>query len=226
MHKPELRPGMPLDIIFENEIDDKNAHYMKAVVYDYEGKFITISQTSPALTTHFLKRRILTTFLAHSKNRLLRFGFSGLLYDLIPDYAISSGNTAEALIIKKLKDLEPVDFRMYFRVRPPSDTDLRLFLKEEKVNLLDVSIGGAKFIYSKNYFFSPGDPVKFKLLIGGAVFDIDALVRSVRQPDIYASNKNIQYVSVEFRIEDQKMEVSLGQAILNIERSQLSKGTV
>ncbi|PKN06324.1 MAG: hypothetical protein CVU72_05070 [Deltaproteobacteria bacterium HGW-Deltaproteobacteria-7] len=217
---------MPLDIIFENEIDNKNAHYMKAVVYDCESKFITVSQTSPALTTHFLKRRVLTTFLAHSKNRLLRFGFSGLLYDLLANYTISSGQTAEALVIKKLNDLEPVDFRMYFRVTPPSQTDLRLYLKEEKVNLLDVSIGGAKFIYSKNYLFRPNDPVKFKLLIGNSVFDIDALVRSVRPPDIHTGNKNIQYVSVEFRIDDQKMEVSLGQAILNIERSLLSKGAI
>jgi hypothetical protein len=226
MYQPEIRAGMPLDIIFENEIDSKNAHYMKAVVYDVEGKYVTISQTTPALSTHFLKRRVLTTFLAHSKKRLLRFGFSGLLHDLIPDYTISSGQTAEALVIKKLNDLEPVDFRMYFRVSPPSETDLRLFLQEEKVNLLDVSIGGAKFIYSKNYLFRPNDPVKFKLLIGSDVFDIDAIVRSVRQPDVNTSNRNIQYVSVEFRIEDQKMEVALGQAILNIERSLLSRGTV
>jgi len=92
-----------------------------------------------------------------------------MLHDLIPDYTISSGQTAEALVIKKLNDLEPIDFRMYFRVSPPSETDLRLFLKEEKVNLLDISIGGAKFICSKNYFFRPRDPVKFKLLIGDAV---------------------------------------------------------
>ena len=226
MHKPEIRAGMPLDIVFENEIDSKNAHYMKAVVYDIEGEFITISQTTPALTAHFLKRRVLTTFLAHSKNRLLRFGFSGMLHDLIPDYTISSGQTAEALVIKKLNDLEPVDFRMYFRVSPPSETDLRLFLKEEKVNLLDISIGGAKFICSKNYLFHPRDPVKFKLLIGDAVFDIDAIVRSIQPPDIHTGNRNIQYVSVEFRIDDKIMEVSLGRAILNIERSLLSKGTV
>ena len=76
----------------------------------------------------------------------------------------------------------------------------------------------------KNYLFRPKDPVKFKLLIGGDVFDIDAVVRSVRQPDINTSNRNIQYVSVEFRIDDRKMEVALGQAILNIERSLLSRG--
>jgi len=35
---------------------------MKAVVYDIEGEFITISQTTPALTAHFLKRQVLTTF--------------------------------------------------------------------------------------------------------------------------------------------------------------------
>jgi hypothetical protein len=224
MDKPEIYAGMPLDIIFENEIDKPNAHYMKAVVYDFSGRLITISQTSPALSTHFLKRRVLVTFLVKIRPRILRFGCSGILFDLLSDYVISSGNTAEALVIKRLTNPEPVDFRMYFRVKPPSDADLHMFLEEQKVNLLDISIGGAKFTYSKNYFFRPAETVKFKLLIGNVVFDIDALVRSVKPPDIHSTNRNLQYVSVEFRIEDKKMETTLGQAILNIERSLLADG--
>lgn len=224
MYKPELRAGIPLDIVFENEINQPNAHYMKAVIYECNSKFVTISQTSPALTAHFLKRRVLTTFLVRVKNRVLRFGFYGILADLISEYSIASGKTAEAIIIKKLSEPEPSDFRMYFRVKPPSETDLRLFLQEQKVSLLDISIGGAKFTYPRSYLFRPGDTVKFKLIIGQSVFDIKAIVRSVREPDVNAGNRNFQYVSVQFLMDDQKMEVSLGRAILDIERSLLSKG--
>ena len=225
MPKAALNPGMPLDIVFENEINQQNAHYMKAVVYDCGNKFITISQTSPALNRHFLNRRVLVTFLVSHRSRLLRFGFNGLLTDLVNDYAISSGKNAEAIKIKKLSETEPVDFRMYFRVKPPSETDLRLLLQEQKVNLLDISIGGAKFTYPRSYLFLPGQTVKFKLLIGQAVFNINAIVRGVREPDKNAANRSIQYVSVEFRIDDKIMEVSLGKAILDIERSLLSRGS-
>jgi hypothetical protein len=226
MNKPELRAGMPLDIVFENEINQPNCHYMKAVIYDYDNKLITISQTSPALTRHFLKRRVLATFLARVNTRVLRFGFPAQLIDLINPYTIVSEKTVEALLLKRLAQPEPVDFRLYFRVKPPSETELRLFLEDQKVNLLDISIGGAKFIYPKRYFFLPGDAVKFKLIIGTEIFNIKASVRNVQEPDVNAANKNIQYVSVEFHLDNQKMEVSLGKAILDIERSLLSKGQV
>ena len=217
---------MSLDIVFENEVNHPKAHYMKAVIYDYDRNLITISQTSPALSRHFLNRRLLITFLVTIENRILRFGFPGLLADLISDYAMSSGITAEALLIKKLSDSEPTDFRMYFRVRPPLNSDVSLFLEEQKVNLLDISIGGAKFTYPKRYAFQLGETAKFKLIISEEIFNIDAVVRNVREPYVTAANKNMQYVSVEFRHDNKKMETALGKAILEIERSLLSKGQI
>lgn len=224
MHKPELKPGMPLDIVFVNELNQPNAHYMKAVVYDCDQNIITLSQTTPSLTTRFLNRRILITFLMNIQNRVLRFGFPAQLIDLIGDYTMSTGHTVEALLAKKTGDPEPTDFRMYFRVKPPSNTDLCLFMEEQKVNLLDISIGGAKFIYPKRYFFRAGDSMTFKLIIGNASFNVDAVVRTVRAPDVTAANSNLQYVSVEFRHDDKTMEAALGRAIMVIERSLLSEG--
>ena len=143
MQTPQLKAGTRLDIVFENEIAKTNAHYMKALVYDYEDDVITIS---PALNKIFLDRRILVTFLVNIEGRILRFGFPASLINFIATYQIASGNDVEALQIKKYADPEPADFRMYFRVRLPSKSDLSLFLKEEKVNLMDISIGGAKGI--------------------------------------------------------------------------------
>jgi len=222
----QIKPGMPLEIVFEKEFNQPNAHYMKAVVYDCDKNNITISQTSPALGKNFLKRRVMATFLAQKEQRVLRFGFPAQLMDLISDYAISSENTVEALRLKKLAEQEPVDFRMYYRVQPPSETNLRLFLQEEKVSLLDISIGGAKFSYPKSHIFQPNEKVNFKLIIADAVFSVDAVVRSVRDTLFNAANRNIQYVSVEFRIEDKKIEASLGQAILDIERNLLCRGRI
>lgn len=215
---------MPLDIVFVNELNQPNAHYMKAVVYDYDQNVITMSQTTPALTTRFLNRRILITFLVHIQNRVLRFGFPAQLVDLVADYTMSVGHTVEALLAKKSGDPEPTDFRMYFRVKPPSNTDLCLFMEEQKVSLLDISIGGARFIYPKRYFFRPGELITFKLIIGLASFNVDTIVRSVDEPDASATQKNLQYVSVQFRYDDKAMEASLGRAIMEIERSLLSEG--
>ncbi len=226
MNKRELKAGTPLDIVFESEVNQPNAHYMKAVAYDYKSNVVTTSQTSPALNKHFLNRRVLITFLWNIENRVLRFGFPGLLADIISDYAMSSGNLVEALLITKLAEPEPTDFRMYFRVKPPSNTDLSLYLEEQKVNLLDISIGGAKFTCSKNNIFSRGEKIKIKLIISDTVFNIDASIRNIREAASDTTRSKLQYVSVEFFHADKKMQASLGKSIMDIERSLLSKGKI
>jgi len=226
MQTTQLKAGISLDIVFENEIMKSNAHYLKAVVYDYEDNLVTISQTTPALNRNFLDRRIMVTFLANIEGRVLRFGFPARLIDFIAAYEIASGNDVEALQVRKYAEPEPVDFRMYFRVRLPSQSDLSLFLKEEKVNLMDISIGGAKFTYPKNYIFRPADLIKCTLIIGTTIFNVNAKVRSVWTPGEEAANKNLQYVSVEFNHDNRNLEASLSKAILDIERGLLSEGRI
>lgn len=224
--KPEPKPGTPLDIVFESELNQPGAHYLKATVYDCDDSILISSQTSPALGRQFLNRKVVVTFLTRKGSRTVRLGFAGLLYELVHDYAMSSHKEAEALLIKILHRPEPMDFRMYFRITPPSGGDLSLFQDEKKVGLMDISLGGVKFIYPLNHTFLPGQAVKFKLLIGDEVFDIDGIVRQVRRPDTAASGARMQHVSVEFRHYDKKMEASLGRAIMAIERSLLTKGTM
>jgi len=226
MIKSEVRAGLTLDVLFENELHRPDAHYMKAVIYECEDNYVVISQTSPALSSQFIGRRLLLTFLVSRQNRVLRMGFPAKLVNVIPNYEMSSGNTVDALRCQKTGEPEPTDFRMYFRVKPPSDTDVCLFIEEQRVNLLDISIGGAKFTCPRKYFFQAGDKTKFKLVIDREMFSVDAVVRSVRNADTGMPGRNMHYVSVEFRAQDRAIQASLGKAIMNIERSLLSKGKI
>jgi hypothetical protein len=224
MKAPDLKIGTRVDIVFENEINNSNAHYMKALVYDYEDNKIIISQTSPALNRHFLDRRIMVTFLANVERRVLRFGFPARLIDLIPNYQIASKQEVEALVLQKYEDPESIDFRMYFRVKPHLQSDINLYFQEEKVNIIDLSIGGAKFTCRKDYSFRHGDIVKFKLLIDRSVFNLNGRVCDVVMPYDDSANKNLQYISIEFEYDSKQLEASLGKAIIGIERQLLSEG--
>jgi len=224
MKKTELKPGTPLTIVFESELNKSKAHYLRASVYDCDDSFVTTSQTSPALQKSFLGRKVLLTYLIHIGARTLRFGFAGLLAELVSDYAMSSCKNTQALLIKRLHRSEPMDFRMYFRIKPPAGSDLSLFWEEKKVGLIDISLGGAQFIYPDAQFFQPGQQVKFKLLIGDGIFDVEGIIRRVGRPRAVRPGKRFQQVSVEFRHCDKKMESSLGKAIMEIERSLLTKG--
>ena len=223
---PELKVGTRIDIVFENEMNKSNAHDMKALVYDYERNDIIVSQTSPPLNRNFINRRILVTFLGTVEKRVLRFGFSARLIDLIADYEISSNNTVEALVLKKVGSPEQVDFRMHFRVKPPSQSDVSLFFNEEKVNLIDISLGGAKFTYPKSHSFLYGDTVNLKLTIGSASFNLNAKVRNILSPSDFGANKSLQYIGVEFEHDDNQIEAALGRAIIGIERQMLSEGKI
>jgi c-di-GMP-binding flagellar brake protein YcgR len=166
------------------------------------------------------------TFLVTIERRVLRFGFSGGLIDIIKDYQIASDKKVEALIVEQYKYPEPVDFRMYFRVKPSSQSDVNLFLKEEKVNLIDISLGGAKFTYPKTYLFHPEDTVRFKLVIGRDIFNLDAKVHEVWSRSENVISRNLQYVSVEFHHLDRQLEASLGRVIIDTERQLLSEGKI
>ncbi|PKN19395.1 MAG: hypothetical protein CVU71_07770 [Deltaproteobacteria bacterium HGW-Deltaproteobacteria-6] len=220
---PELKIGTRIDVVFENEINTSGAHYMKALVYDYENSNIIISQTSPALTRHFLNRRMLVTFLGNVETRTLRFGLSARFIDLIANYQISANNNVEALVLKPYGKPDLLDFRMHFRVKPPSQSNISLFFKEEKINLIDISIGGAKFSYPKSNLFLYGNIVKFKLIIDSTEFNIEARVCNASPPQ---DRTNLQFIGIDFEHDNRQLDTALGRAILAIERQMLSEGKV
>jgi len=226
MKTPDLKVGSRVDIVFENEIMKHNAHFMKALVYDIEQNKIIVSQTSPALNRHFLDRPVMVSFLAKIDSRYLRFGFPSKLLDLVGDYKIASGQSVEALVLKQYEKPAQLDFRMHFRVTPRRQSNISLIYNEEKVNLIDISLGGARFTCPLGYSFRNGDKMKFKLLIGARVFNLDTIVREARVPYNVSANRNLQYVSVEFEYDDKQLEALLGKAILEMERHLLSEGKI
>jgi hypothetical protein len=226
MKMPELKVGSNIDIVFKDEIMISD-QYMQASVYDCEGSKITISQTSPELSHDSLGRQIMVTFLVNVEKRVLRFGFPAKLADLISNYEIASGKNVDALIIERLKEPEPVDFRMYFRVKPYLQSDISLVWKGNKVNLIDISLGGAKFSCPRDYSFQSSAPLKFKLTIGRTVFNLNARVCGKETPyDTAANGIELQYVSIKFEHDNKQLEASLGKAIIEIERRLLSEGKI
>ncbi len=225
---PKLKVGTRIDIVFENEIKKmkRSAHVMKALVYDVNDEQIIISQTSPALNGDFLNRRVLISFLDVVENRNLRFGFSARLTDFINDYKLASRQPVAALVLKQNEVPKQLDFRMYFRVKPRLQSEVSLVhrARNEKVNLLDISLGGARFICPKDYLLKPAETVKFKLFIGRLSFDLNARVCEVCEPDDESAYKNICYVSIEFEYDNKQLEAALGKAVIDIERQLLSEG--
>jgi hypothetical protein len=217
----ELKVGTNVDIVFENELMKSDAHYMKALVYDCEGSIITTSQTSPALDRNFLGRQIIVTFLVKTERRIVRYGFPAKLNDLISNYRIASDSNVDALVIEQSAKPKQVDFRMYFRVKASSSSSISLTVKEGRVNLVDISLGGAKFTCPKHYLLHPADVIKINLSVGRNGFALMARVCDTKTP--YDSSE-IQHVSIQFEHDNKQLEALLGKAIIDMERQMLSEG--
>jgi c-di-GMP-binding flagellar brake protein YcgR len=161
------------------------------------------------------------------EKRVRRFGFPATLVDSISNYEIASGKNVDALIIEQSKEPEPVDFRMYFRVKPYLQSNISLVWKGNRVHLIDISLGGAKFSCPRDYLFPSSGPLNFKLTIGRSVFNLTARICSKGTVyDTEATGKELQYVSIEFDHDDKQLEASLGKAIIEIERQLLSQGRI
>ena len=220
-----LKVGANVDIVFENELMKGNAHYMKALVYDYEGSTVITSQTSPALNRNFFDRRVIVTFLVKAERRILRFGFPAKLNDLIPNYRIASDKDVEALVLEQLAKTSPMDFRMHFRVKHSLSSNIRLRLREGEVTLINISLGGAKFSCPRNYLLRPADEIKADLSIGRTVFNLKCRICDVRDPvNLPMSEKNIQHVSIQFESVNSHLEALLSRAVMEMERQLLSEG--
>ncbi|MEQ8163044.1 MAG: PilZ domain-containing protein, partial [Smithellaceae bacterium] len=127
---------------------------------------------------------------------------------------------------KQYEAPELMDFRMHFRIKPPSQNRINLFFQEEKVHLIDISLGGAQFAYPKSCSFLRGDKINIKLTIDGRDFDLQAKVRHIFIPYKYFAQGSIQYVSVEFDYNNLQLETAMGRAIIEIERKLLSEGKI
>ncbi len=222
----DIKVGTGVDIVFENEINKPNAHHMRALVYDYKNNKVIISQTSPPLNRYFLNRRVIVSFLADSRKRLARFGFTAQIIDLSADYRISANKSVEALVLKQLEKPHQIDFRMFFRVKLPSQSNINLYFQRQRVNLIDISLGGAKFSYPLTHVFRHGESVNFELIIDSKTFELKARVSNLSVPHDSTANNALQYVGIEFEKGDRQLEGALGKAIIGIERQMLSEGKI
>jgi len=124
---------------------------------------------------------------------------------------MSSTKEVEAFVLKQLEKPSQVDFRTHFRIKPLLQSGINLFFKEEKLNLIDISLLGAKFTYQKSHLFHYGDTIKFKLIIDSTEFEINANVCHLSPPHGFSANKALQYVGTKFEHSNRQLDSALSR---------------
>jgi hypothetical protein len=212
-----ISPGSKVDIVLDFDLSKETIDVRSATVYDLNDQRIILSQTSPPIATHNIGRRVKLTYLIREKDDLARYCITGRLAEIVKDYKLSESETAQALVMIQEGRPERFNIRLFYRLEPRTDSGIILFLNKEKVNIVDISIGGAKFTCRKHHPIKPKEILKLILQIDEQSFHIQAQVVKL-WPVRGRMAKKLESVAVEFLNLDRNMKDLLSKKIRDIER--------
>ena len=221
----DAKPGLNVNIVITVDIQKEATDVRGAIIYDINGADVILSQTNPPFTRgRHIGKDVSVTYLIRENNDVARYGFEGKVVDIIKEYSLSSSNTVPAIRVKRYTGFKQYDLRMHYRVRPKlNDVSIALYLENEKVNLLDISIGGALFCHKSNRPIEPGKIGKIILSIDGQRFQIDVRNLAAWFPSDAGRQSDLQYVRVQFLNMDKACNHLLNVKLLAIQREILSE---
>jgi hypothetical protein len=222
----KFKPGMAVNIIFETDFLVNTTRVLKATIFDVIDDKLIVSQTSPPILRSSLNRSIQISFITHVESQPARFAASAIVTNFIANYEMSSSLTVPALILEQKTDLEEVNIRMFFRVKSVVGSNIVVLFGPEKLNLIDISLGGAKFSHPKPNLVQPRQELNLIFVFDGRRFEVKAIVLRIWSNADADTPKPIQYLSIQFEPGQREFEYYLGKKIMMMERQIIADGRV
>jgi hypothetical protein len=219
----EVNPGMSVNIVAHVDMDKEITEVRNAIVYDVDGVSLVLSQTNPPFTKYHIDKEITVTYIVKGEGSLSRIGFSGKLVGILNDYSLSGSSAVQALTVLRKSGLKTYDLRMHYRISPKSDSGIHISVGNERVSLIDISMGGARFCHSKNHPIESRTIINMILELDAQKFNLEAKTVNVWYPSAAGRRADLEYVSVQFMKLDRDCSYMLSGKILAIQRELLSK---
>ena len=219
-----LKPGLNVNIIFTLDIDKETVDVRTAIVYDIIGEDIILSQTNPPFVERHIGKEVSVTYLGRGNNNVERYGFDARVFSVIREYILNTSDTVPAIQVKRNTGLKQYNLRMSYRVKPRSnDISLSIYYANEKVKILDISIGGALFCHKSDHPTEMGKIKRLNLFIEGQQYQIDCKIITAWFPSDTVMLPDLEYVKLQFLDMDKKCCRLLNEKLFSIQRESLSK---
>jgi len=213
-----IRPGLNINIIVNINHMRETVDVGNSIIHEMAGDRMIVAQTDPPISRTHLGKELFVPFLDRSDGQPRRFGFPAIVVEFIKEFELSSLLKVQALVLKKAGAFEEYNLRMFYRLEPPTDCGIRISVDGKGVNLIDISIGGAKFSHEKVFPFEIGAPVKLSLYVDDVPYTVEAKVLRVWQPDNERIRKTVALASVQFTDMEAHLKNVLARKIRDIER--------
>lgn len=218
------RPGRQVDLIFSTDIDRDMLDVRPSLVHDVSKKgHLILAQTFPRVNRSRVKDKVEVTFLHHDDEEGdIRVGYKATILGVLSDYKLSDRLREDVIVVNGPSRLERSTLRLHYRLAPPKEKDLRLYLLPEKtkVSVIDISAGGVKFSHPPFWSFSKGQEVALAIASGDITVGVVGAV--VRSSDTRGGGRN-GVTAVRFVSMDAKRSKQLTRIVNALSRHELAK---
>lgn len=213
----DLRPGMGADFVLYADYVKERFRVMRSTIFEMIDEKVILSQSTPALLASAMEKEILLTYLTKQEGRSVRLGFRATIVELIRDYELASQERVAAIGIRRTGATTQFDLRLHYRLKVPSDSDLKLSYDRHPLNLLDISVSGARFGFKGPVHFEATKRVPLTVAIEGRRYQVEAEVLRVWTPGVPRQG-SLTFATVRFLHTGSPAERLLGESILRIQR--------
>ncbi|MEW6261963.1 MAG: PilZ domain-containing protein [Thermodesulfobacteriota bacterium] len=126
-----LRPGNRVDLVLSRDEAQEKVEVRESRLLEVaaDGRLI-LAQTDPPVSREYVGQVFEVTFLHRlrraQKEQWLRVGYNTALLDAAADFELGPGERAAVLIVASPTALKPTNLRMYFRMVPPSNLQMKM----------------------------------------------------------------------------------------------------
>jgi hypothetical protein len=224
----EITRGLSVDLIFEKDYHRCTFPLLTAVVSEVSDRKIILSQTSLPLTPEHLQQAVIVTYSTTKAGQKERYGMTAKITGFLNDAPASASANPKAIVLERTAEARPehgrTNVRMHFRIQPETDSGLALYHRETRLNLIDISMGGARFSREEIEPLNPGAGIRLQLKIDERAIDLDAgVIRSWIATRPGGTKKN-QIVAVSFDSTNAGLEQLLSSKIIAIEQQRSADG--
>ena len=208
-----IKAGLGTRIVTDVDVIKERIIVKGSTVYDVEEPTIILAQTNPPVLKSMLHKEVIVTYLTDT----VRYGFTAELVEFI-DYRLDSGQV-EALVVRRTGPDNPYSIRMSYRVGPTGQSNISMSVFANKVDIIDISLGGAKFAYGMPFLIEADDVAQIGLEIDGKAHTLEAHILRTWQEDLGGARGDLWCASAEFvNMGSTTTESTLSRKIRSIER--------
>ena len=216
----DLKAGLEVDVVVSTDYRKEISDVRRAIIYETEKNRLILSQTSPPFTRFYIQRDMLITYLIRKADEMVRVGVFGKLTDFI-NYRLASSERVQAIVMALKSGAELLNLRRHFRVRPSPDQGIIIYLDNEPMNIIDISVGGAMLCHPSGGSIMPNERRKIVMVVESERFSVEVTVLRVWSPP--TERQGLEYISIQFLNLDNRLNYLLGGKIFRIKRETLSK---